>query len=258
MVAVQIVNYRTRSYVERCLETVADDLESAGMAYEINLLENASGEDLDDLAERFRHCRVFAASRNLGFGGGHNLLASKTSASYLLILNPDVEFGAPGTAKRLLDAVTGSDQVKAAGPKLVDFSGMAQPYDHGRLHGIRAQISLRGGHSYWRQTDARLEVAWVSGAAMVVDRLAFLAVGGFDEQLFLYKEDEDLCLRLRQAGAVIVYEPAAVVRHHQSVVAHRADELARATSYFVAKHHRNRLSQRAFAAIHRGLPYVGL
>ena len=92
------------------------------------------------------------------------------------------------------------DRVKAAGPKLLTAEGRAQPYDHGRLHGLRAEIALKGGHSYWRQTDTRQEVAWVSGAAMLVERAAFVALGGFDEKLFLYKEDEDLCLRLREAG----------------------------------------------------------
>ena len=62
------------------------------MAFEINLLDNASGEDLDDLAARVPNCRAFTAPTNLGFGGGHNFLAGQTDARYLLILNPDVEF----------------------------------------------------------------------------------------------------------------------------------------------------------------------
>ena len=49
----------------------------------------------------------------------------------------------------------------------------------------------------------------MSGAAMLVERAAFLALGGFDEQLFLYKEDEDLGLRMRGAGWQVIYEPAA-------------------------------------------------
>jgi GT2 family glycosyltransferase len=258
VLAVQVVNYRTRSYLERCLETVTADLEASGLAYEINLLENASGEDLEDLAERFHDCTVYAAPRNLGFGAGHNLLAAKTGASHLLILNPDVEFAFPHSARRLLDVITSADSVKAAGPKLLTFAGKPQPYDHGRLHGVRAQIALRAGRSYWRESHTRLEVAWVSGAVLLVERVAFTAVGGFDDKLFLYKEDEDLCLRMRKAGAKIVYEPAVAVRHHESVVADRADELARASEYFIAKHLPNRLSQRTYATIDRWLPYIRL
>ena len=256
--AVQVVNYRTRTFLERCLETVVVDVERSGLAYELNLLDNASGESLAELGMRYPGCRAFTAPRNLGFGGGHNLLASKTEAGYLLILNPDVEFLFPDTAKRLLHAVAGSDRVKVAGGKLLNADGSAQPYDHGRLHGPRAQIALRGGHSYWRATDVRQEVAWVSGAALLIERAAFAGIGGFDENLFLYKEDEDLCLRVRRTGGLVIYEPAVAIRHLGSVVADRHSELDRASSYFFAKHLPNRSSRKMFAAAHQWLAYLRL
>lgn len=259
MLAVQVVNFRTRRYLERCIETVVADLEGSGVAYEVNLLDNASGEDLEEVAERFSRARAFTAPENLGFGGGHNLLAGEAGAPYLLILNPDVEIEAPGTIARLLDVVAGGGgRVKAAGPKLLMSDGSPQPYDHGRLHGARAALALKGGHSYWRATEVRQEVAWVSGAAIMVERAAFQAIGGFDQRLFLYKEDEDLCLRLREADGVVVYEPGVVIRHHGSVVADRESELAGAANYFFAKHYRGRRSRRAFAAAHRTLAYLRL
>jgi len=258
LVAVQVVNYRTRRYLERCVDTVVSDLEGSSMAFEINLLDNASGEDLDDLAARVPNCRAFTAPTNLGFGGGHNLLAAKTGARYLLILNPDVEFLFPDTVRRLLLPVAGADRVKASGPKLLTAAGQAQPYDHGRLHGLRAEVALKGGHSYWRPTGTRQEVAWVSGAAMLVERAEFVALGGFDENLFLYKEDEDLCLRLREAGGQVLYEPAAAIRHVGSVVANQQPELAVASSYYFSKHFDHQRSRRAYAAVHRSLAYVRL
>ena len=256
VVAIQVVNYRTRSYLERCVATVVADVERSGLDYELNLLDNDYGEDLEEFSSRYDRCRTFAARSNLGFGGGHNLLAAKTAASHLLILNPDVEFLAPDTARRLVDAATGD--VKAAGPKLITDAGDAQPYDHGRLHGLRAQIALRGGHSYWKASDTPQDVAWVSGAVLAVQRDAFSRVGGFDERLFLYKEDEDLCLRLRRDGGRVAYDPTVVVRHHGSVVADRADALARASSYFFSKHFANRRSQKLYAAAHQWLAYIHL
>ena len=150
------------------------------------------------------------------------------------------------------------DRVKAAGPKLLTDEGQAQPYDHGRLHGLRAEIALKGGHSYWRQTSTRQEVAWVSGAAMLVERATFVGLGGFDEKLFLYKEDEDLCLRLREVGGQVIYEPAAAIRHVGSVVANQHQELAVASNYYFSKHFQDQRSRRAFAAVHRSLAYVRL
>lgn len=259
--AVQLVNYRTRRYLERCLASVVSDLGSdgaGGFNYEINLLDNASGEDLEPLAAGLANCRAFSAIENLGFGGGHNLLAGRTDAPYLLILNPDVEVVAPGSIARLIGLLAEDDRVKVAGPKLLEADGRPQPYDHGRLRGLRATIALNGGHSYWRSTDVRQEVAWVSGAAMMIERAAFAAVGGFDARLFLYKEDEDLCLRVRQAGGAVLYEPAVAMRHHGGVVADRHRELAAATRYFFAKHYAHRRSRKAFAAVHETLAYLRL
>jgi N-acetylglucosaminyl-diphospho-decaprenol L-rhamnosyltransferase len=181
-----------------------------------------------------------------------------TGAEFLLLLNPDTEFVEERTTERLLDSVARRPAVVAAGPRLVGPDGRAQRWDHGRLHGIRAQISNRGGASYWRETSERQDVAWVSGAAMLVRHAAFAAVDGFDERFFLYKEDEDLCLRLRRAGGVIAYEPSVRVRHHGSVVAGRGAELARSERYFIEKHFANHPMQPVFAAVHRLLPYLHL
>lgn len=258
ILAVQIVNYRSRRYLERCLATLVADLDGSGVDYEINLLENASGEELADLEPRFRACRVFSAPRNLGFGGGHNLLAAETAAPNLLILNPDVELIEPETGKRLLGALAAEESVKVVGPKLVGRSGEAQRYDHARLHGLRAQLALRGGHSYWRETVLRQDAAWVSGAVMLVEHDVFAEIHGFDEKLFLYKEDEDLCLRIRGLGGRVVYDPSIVVRHHGSVVADRREALQVASSYYFEKHALNRPWHRLLRATHELLPYLRL
>jgi|SRR5581483_3614692 len=256
-VAVQIVNYNTRSYLERCLASVLDDLGPTDLSYEINLLDNASGDDLEPLRRRYDRCQVYVSERNLGFGAGHNLLAGKSQADYLLILNPDVEFIAPDTTRRWLESAQRAG-VTVVGPGLVGPDGAPQRWDHGRLHGLRAQVSYRAGHSYWSPSTAPLDVAWVSGAAMLIERDAFQAVGGFDDAFFLYKEDEDLCLRIRRAGGLISYDPRLVLRHQGSVVSPRSDELARSTQYFIDKHFSHRRTQRLFAALHDRLAHLRL
>jgi N-acetylglucosaminyl-diphospho-decaprenol L-rhamnosyltransferase len=256
--SVQIVNYRTKAYLERCLTTVVAGLRRSGLPYELNLLDNDSGEPLDDVAARLDHCHAFAAPRNLGFGAGHNLLAARTEARYLWILNPDVELLSPDGVTTLLSNLQSDGPIVAVGPKLLTASGATQRYDHGRLRGPRAQIALRGGHSYWRPTDARTRVAWVSGAALLIKRDAFMEIGGFDENLFLYKEEEDLCWRLRANGGQIIYEPSVTLRHLGSVVADRRGQLAVAEQYFIAKHCRRPRAQRVCAATHQGLAYLHL
>jgi N-acetylglucosaminyl-diphospho-decaprenol L-rhamnosyltransferase len=257
-IAVQIVNYKTRTYLEQCLRSVTGDLLSSALPHCVNVLESASGDRLQEIVASYPHARLFESDVNGGFGAGHNFLASQTDARYLLILNPDVEFIEAETSARLVQTLSDNRGAAAVGPRLVDVAGKPQQWDHGRLHGVRAQIALRGGHSHWRATDRRQDVAWVSGAVMLISRDAFSAVGGFDERFFLYKEDEDLCLRLRRGGAQILYEPAVTVRHVGSVVARRSEELVRSERYFIEKNLDGRFSQRLFEKLHRGLPRVRL
>ena len=69
-----------------------------------------------------------------------------------------------------------------------------------------------------------------------MERRAFTRLGGFDERLFLYKEEEDLCLRLRREGGGVLYEPSVRLVHEGSVVTTREDELRRSAEYFAEKH----------------------
>ena len=95
----------------------------------------------------------------------------------------------------------------AVGPQLVAADGAVDPRDHGELRGFRARVAQAAGHSHYRRRDEPADAAWVSGAACLVARRWFDAVGGFDTGFFLYKEEEDLFLRIRQAGGRVLYMP---------------------------------------------------
>jgi GT2 family glycosyltransferase len=136
---------------------------------------------------------------------------------------------------------------------LVGEDGAPQRWDHGDLHGLRARISNGAGAAYWRERHERADVAWVSGACMVISRAAFEAAGGFDERFFLYKEEEDLCLRVRRQGGRVVYEPAVRVTHVGSVVAKRAHEHFRPSiDYYVQKNFPRRWRRRLMYALYVG------
>jgi GT2 family glycosyltransferase len=59
------------------------------------------------------------------------------------------------------------------------------------------------------------EVAWVSGACMVIRRRDLEAVGLLDERYFMYTEDVDLCMQMRQRGRTVLYVAGAEVLHHR-------------------------------------------
>jgi N-acetylglucosaminyl-diphospho-decaprenol L-rhamnosyltransferase len=256
-VAVQVVNYRTRRQLQVCLETVLGDLAGSGLEHRVLVLDNASGDDLSDLARALPEVAFETAERNLGFGAGHNRLASRHDAAAVLVLNPDARIIEPDTVARLLAALRDGGGAAAVGPQLVAADGAVDPRDHGELRGFRARVAQAAGHSHYRRRDEPADAAWVSGAACVVARRWFDAVGGFDTGFFLYKEEEDLFLRIRRAGGRVLYLPTVRIEHDGAAEASRDEHLAPSVARFADKHIRSRTQRRLMPAVHRAVAVWG-
>ena len=92
----------------------------------------------------------------------------------------------------------------AVAPLLVDAEGRRQRWG-GRFPSLRGALLDAIGAARSRSPVAAEDgrVDWVLGAAMLVPSKTFRAVGGFDEEYFLYGEDKDLCRRLAQRGSTV-------------------------------------------------------
>jgi len=173
-VAIQIVNYNTKKYLIDCIDGVFADLQGSNLQYEVLVLDNASSDDLKDLQVRYGNkVSVFRSDKNKGFGGGHNDLAVRSKAPFILILNPDIKFIEPRTIERLMDRVKAGKKYAVVGPKLVTGSGVVQEWDHGELRGLQAWVANHIGRSYWKDRDQEGAVAWVSGAFFLIRRDVF-------------------------------------------------------------------------------------
>lgn len=175
----------------------------------------------------FDHERVkyLFASRNAGFGAGHNMaFAALTSRSDVhLFLNPDVRFGKE-VLPHLLNCFVTSQDVGAMMPKILYESGEIQhlvkllptPVDlifrrFMPVRWIRQRINDRyelRGMSHTSGMDAPT----LSGCFLLVRSRLFEQVGGFDERYFMYMEDVDLVRRLGNLSRTR-YEPAVFVTH---------------------------------------------
>lgn len=240
-VRIQIVNYKTKAYVVECLTSLLATIADGSLTHSIALLDNASGDDLSDIPHLFPTLplEIHHATTNVGFGAGHNVLATRGDARFLLLLNPDTRFVEARTTARLVQRAVDSN-AQVVGPRLVSADGKPQPWDHGELHGWLAQTAMRTGNSFWRRQTVPSSAAWIAGAACLFEKRWFDKLGGFDERFFLYKEDEELCLRLRDLGGTVVYDPTISVMHHCGVVARKHEHLATSTVLFLEKHFRHR------------------
>jgi GT2 family glycosyltransferase len=209
-ISVVIVNYNGRRWLEACLSAVLAQ-DAAGI--EVILVDNHSSDgSLDLVRERFPDVRLAPAESNLGFAGGNNFGAAVARGRYLAFLNNDTvpSRGWASALKRPLEAdatvgLTTSQIVYLHDPSIVDSAGDGYLRAGGAFKRFHGQPAALAGES--------CDVFGACGAACMVRRDLFEALGGFDEDFFMVYEDVDLSFRARLAGFRCVYVPEAVVRH---------------------------------------------
>ncbi len=249
--AVVIVSYNTCALLETCLRTLLAAAEratdsGAGLAVDVVVVDNASADGSAGMVTRaFPQVTLVALEKNVGFTGGNNaalrLLGLIDGADapprlpapdFVLLLNPDteVEGDALTTLVRFLRE---QPQAGVCGPRLrygdgrfqhgaFAFPGVAQvaldllPLDGlplvrrlyaSRVNGRYPLASWEGG--------APFPVDFVLGAALLARAEVVRQVGGLDEGYFMYCEEMDWCLRVREAGRQVYAVPGAVIVHHE-------------------------------------------
>lgn len=253
--SVAIVSYNTREHLRRCLQCVqaSDSLDSL----ETFVVDNASDDGSADMAAaEFPDVRLIRSPRNGGYAYANNLALQEASGSFLLLLNPDTEFG-PTVLADMVRYLNAHPEAAAAGPKLVLLDGRLDlacrrgfptpSVAFYRLFGLSYLFprSRRFGryNLTYLDPDLETEVDSVVGAFMLVRREAVTQVGLLDEAFFMYGEDLDWAYRMKERGWTIRYNPRVSVVHEKGASSRQRSQLTTVAFYrsmhlFHAKHFR--------------------
>jgi GT2 family glycosyltransferase len=198
------------------------------LSYEVIVVDNASEDGtVQAVRARFPDVRVIANRENRGFTGGNNQALAAASGRYLLLLNPDTK-PLPGSIAELARYLDAHPHVGMVGPRLWYGDGSPQP-NRRRFPSLLTlftestiiQHYLPNLRVFARYTladvpdDRPQEVDWLVGAAFMVRREVYEAIGPLDEGFFMYSEELDWCRRARDAGWRIAYDPAAEIIHYE-------------------------------------------
>lgn len=208
-----IVNYASKEFLRNCLASLRQNGPSEA---EIIVVNNDPQENLDELLVIFPTIKIVENAGNGGFGQANNLAAQKAQGKNLLFLNPDTEIRRAGLVEALT-MLTADADLGVIGARLLAENGETQAWCAGVEASLSDLIKNNLGWSRSRQIWEKREktsVDWVSGAAMLVKKEVFMAVGGFDEQFFMYFEDMDLCRRVRTYGKKVLFLPQWEVIHY--------------------------------------------
>lgn len=255
-VSVVIVNWNTVGLLHNCLHSLG--AASTGDTLEIIVVDNASQDDSAAMVQReFPTVRLIENVDNLGFARANNQGLAISQGRYVLLLNSDT-LAQPNSISALVAFMDEHPQAGAVSPRLRRPNGTPQPFAFGNDPTLRYLLRRAFNRLVWRRsmhdwhTLDTLRVHWVSGACLLVRRAVYERIGGLDEAIFMYFEDNDWCLRMRNAGWAVYYHPAASIIHlggqssarNPKAGAFYADSLC----YFYRKHY-SPLAQFALAIL---------
>jgi len=235
LVSVIIVNYNGRDYLRECLSHV---LVSDYSDFEVIVVDNGSTDGSSELVKEVmkrteKSLKLLVNSLNVGPAKARNQAVSLSCGELLAFLDNDArpdpswlkaagnllndpEVGAL-QCKLLLD---GRDKLfDSIGSYLGDFGFLVQRVPSGRIPDIG-------------QFDTATDIFSTKSAGMVMRRIIFDEIEGFDSDYFIYNEEMDLCWRVWTSGHRIVFAPDSVVYHKSGSTKRVAPKIADKLLYF--------------------------
>jgi GT2 family glycosyltransferase len=230
-VAVVIVTYKSAQLTIQSLRSLESERASSGLNIRAIVVDNASG-DLPAIQQALgpngwsSWVTLVPAPMNGGFAYGNNLGVQHAYAAatpdYIHLLNPDAEVR-PGAISSLVRFLEARPDVGIAGSSFEYLDGRDWPMAF-RFPTIWSELSegLQIGLvarllNKWvvarRMTQITQPIDWICGASMMIRPAVFAAIGGFDENYFLYFEETDFCNRALKAGFSTWYVPESRVMH---------------------------------------------
>ncbi len=215
-------------------------LASAPPGVPVVLVDNASADAaaIEKIAAA-HGAQLIRNTRNRGFGAACNQGAAAADSEFILFLNPDATL-APGAVEALVGAAARYPKAVAMNPRIEDGRSRPRFKHYSVLLPFAARLP-RG----WPPADC--EVPVLTGSALFVRRADFEAVGGFDPAIFLFHEDDDLSLRLKDERGPLMFIRDALVRHQGGRSSARSPEVAALKAWHMGQ-------SRVYAARKHGRP----
>jgi len=213
------------SVTHNSARVVQDMIASVPEEAPLIVVDNASQDATTEIIAQNPRVQFIDAPKNEGFGRACNRGAGQAETEFLVFLNPDARL-MPKALDALESAADQNPSMGAANPILYNGKGQAR---------LKTTSPLRLPACPLPRLDRLSEMPVLMGSAFFVRRRAFEAIGGFDPAIFLYHEDHDLSLRLRQAGWTLWHVPQAQAQHIAGTGSARSPETAWFKGYHMAR-----------------------
>lgn len=215
LVSIIVPVYNQYKTTLACLKSISNAGDQVN--YEVIIADDCSTDQSRDIQNLVSGIRVIRTNKNVGFLKNCNNAAAYAQGKYILFLNNDTNVQ-PGWLTSLAHTIESDNKIGIIGPKFIYSDGILQ-----EAGGIIFQDG--SGWNYGRRDNPALpqycflrNVDYISGAALMVRKVVWDQVGGFDICFSpAYYEDTDICFKAREKGYRVVYEPKSRVVHYEGM-----------------------------------------
>ena len=190
--SVVIVTLKSEKVIDKCINSIDQNVP-------IIIVENSNNQKFKhDLESRYQNLKCILSGSNLGMGAGNNVGIKAATTDYVLILNPDATLEPNSLDKLFL-----------ASKKLSEFTILSP---------INVDLNFPNYKTKKIPKDENIpfQVDYVDGFSMLLNKNKFINDIYFDENFFLYLENNDLCIRIKRQGGSIYIVPTAKINHEGS------------------------------------------
>ncbi len=211
-------------YTRACIDTVLKN--TFFPRYEIIIVDNGSTDGtakyLTKIKNQHNHIRVVTNKDNMGFAKANNQGAKIAVGEYILCLNNDTE-AHKNWLSPMVDILEADSSVGAVGSKLLFPDGTIQHagvvfFDDRQTGGddFIARHIYYGEDKDFPEANEMRSYQTLTGACLLIRKIIFDDLNGFDEKFWNGYEDIDLCLRIREKGYKLIYQPNSILNHYES------------------------------------------
>ena len=184
-----IVTLKSEKVIYKCINSINQDIP-------IIVVENSNNQKFKhDLESKYKNLKCILSGSNLGMGVGNNIGIKATTTDYVFVLNPDATLE-PNTLNELFLASKKITEFTILSPINVDLN-----FPNYKTKKIPEEES------------SPFRVDYIDGFSMLLNKNKFNDDIYFDENFFLYLENNDLCIRTNRAGGSVYIVPASKINH---------------------------------------------
>ena len=193
-----IVTFKSEAVIHQCIKSIDKEIK-------IIVIENSNNQEFkNNIEKRYENVNCLLSLDNLGMGKANNLGISLAKTQYVLILNPDV----------ILDKLT-IEELLLASTKISDFAILAPISDNKEYPNYKLETKK----NFSEIKNLPFEVKSIDGYAMLFNKKKLDLITNsnkknyFDENIFMYLENDDLCKRIRDCNEKIIIAPRSKINH---------------------------------------------